>query len=104
MNCHRLATEELWQELIKLMEENERTRKALETGNKDLSDKIGKLENDLERTRKALEIATHRLNQIAQHDCDQGCMYVAQNAIEEITALEKSELENLEMLVNNVFK
>ena len=38
----------LWQELI-------RTRRALETGNKDLSDKIGKLETELDRTRKALE-------------------------------------------------
>lgn len=31
---------------------------ALETENKDLSDKIGKLETELERTRNALEIAT----------------------------------------------
>ena len=31
---------------------------ALETENKDLSDKIGKLEAELDRTRKALEIAS----------------------------------------------
>lgn len=46
-------------------------------------------EQELERTRKALDVAIHRLNQIAEHDCDQGCMYVAQNALEQITALTK---------------
>lgn len=34
---------------------------ALETENKDLSDKIGKLETELDRTRKALEIAVDAL-------------------------------------------
>ena len=45
------GSEELWQELIRTKE-----LLALETENKDLSDKIGKLELELERTRKALEI------------------------------------------------
>lgn len=37
---------------------------ALETENKDLSDKIGKLETELERTRKALEVAVDALKDI----------------------------------------
>ena len=56
-----------------------------------LKNKIKELETELERTRKALEVAIHRLNQIAEHDCDQGCMYVAQNALEQITALEQKD-------------
>ncbi len=37
---------------------------ALETENKDLSDKIGKTESDLERTRKALDVALDEINKI----------------------------------------
>lgn len=37
---------------------------ALETENKDLSDKIGKLETELERTRKALDVAVDALKDI----------------------------------------
>lgn len=51
------------------------------------------MESKLERTRKALHVAIHRLNQIAEHDCDQGCMYVAQNALEQITALEQKDVK-----------
>lgn len=41
---------------------------ALETENKDLSDKIGKLEAELDRTRKALDVAVNALNKIANTD------------------------------------
>lgn len=37
---------------------------ALETANKDLSDKIGKLETELDRTRKALDAALDKLKRI----------------------------------------
>ena len=46
------ATKDMWQELIKLMED------------KDLSDKIGKLEAELDRTRKALEVTVDALKRI----------------------------------------
>lgn len=62
---------------------------ALETENKDLSDKIGKLETELERTRKALDVAKDTL-----------CWYndnydsvVAQETINEITALEQKDVK-----------
>jgi phage-related minor tail protein len=43
---------------------------ALETENKDLSDKIRKLETDLERTRKALDVALDALKEITNNDYD----------------------------------
>ena len=39
---------------------------ALETGNKDLSDKIGKLKTELERTRKALDYAIGVIQTVAK--------------------------------------
>ena len=69
---------------------------ALETENKDLSDKIGKLETKLERTRKALEIAKDALNEYEDrdsYDCNGdwcGCEHsTAHEALEQITALTK---------------
>ena len=58
-------------------------------------DTVGSKElwQELIRTRKALDVAIHRLNQIAEHDCDQGCMYVAQNALEQITTLEQKDVK-----------
>lgn len=60
------------------------------------------------RTRKALDVAKERLkNIILDAEILATPEYLASRAKEalaEITALEKSELENLEMLVNNVFK
>lgn len=41
---------------------------ALETENKDLSDKIGKLETELHRTRKALDYCINELDTIRQKD------------------------------------
>lgn len=55
-----------------------------------------------ERTRKALDVAVDALQRIA--DAPIGYCMFAEEALEQIAALEKSELENLEMLVNNVFK
>ena len=69
---------------------------ALETENKDLSDKIGKLEAELDRTRKALEIAKDALNEYEDrdsYDCNGdwcGCEHsTAHEALEQITALTK---------------
>lgn len=61
------------------------------------------LETELIRTRKALDKAKWWLHEIVEsHRCTP--ISTAEMALEDITALEKSELENLEMLVNNVFK
>lgn len=80
-NCHITGNDKLWQELI--------------------------------RTRKALGIAVDALKMIGSGDIiehsvvgheDDNKIFIANKALEQIIALEKSELENLEMLVNNVFK
>lgn len=92
-NCKEpyFGSPELWQELIKLME------------NKDLSDKIGKLETELERTRKALEIAVDALKLMYQGNGDpQDIMRYIDNrwtpvrrlckqTLEQITALEQKD-------------
>lgn len=65
---------------------------ALDTENKDLSDKIGKLETELERTRKALDVAIDALETFAR--IPQPIAEVAKvklYAIKEITALEQKE-------------
>lgn len=67
---------------------------ALETGNKDLSDKIGKLETELERTRKALKIAVDALNAgKTLADIAGFKMLVAglEEALAKITALEQKD-------------
>ena len=66
-----------------------------------------KLKQELIRTRKALDVALDWLEQVATPEkCDDDlCREFTKRKLAEIkTALEKSELENLEMLVNNVFK
>lgn len=55
------------------------------------------------RTRKVLDKAKWWLNEIVENH-RYTPISTAEMALAEITALEKSELENLEMLVNNVFK
>lgn len=57
---------------------------ALETGNKDLSDKIGKLKTELDRTRKALEIIKKEMSKETMPD-----FAVIHNALK--TALEQKE-------------
>lgn len=68
-------------------------------------DTVGSKElwQELIRTRKALDRAKWWLHEIVE---SRRCIPIstAEMALAEITALEKSELENLEMLVNNVFK
>lgn len=68
---------------------------ALETENKDLSDKIGKLKTELDRTRKALEIAKQRLkNTILDVEMLPTPEHIASRAKEtlaEITALEQKD-------------
>lgn len=67
---------------------------ALETENKDLSDKIGKLETELEKTRKALDVAVNALNAgKTLADIAGFKMLVAglEKALEQITALEQKE-------------
>ena len=85
------ATKDMWQELIKLMED------------KDLSDKIGKLETELDRTRKALDDAKKWLMKIGYLNMsDHGlgsekmmtdwCKTVALHGLKEIeTALEQKD-------------
>lgn len=69
------------------------------------------LETDLERTRKALDKAKNGLEELKDIiacppnvSYETGVSMYADGVLQEITVLEKSELENLEMLVNNVFK
>lgn len=79
------GSKELWQELIKLMEE------------KDLSDKIGKLEKKLERTRKALDVAKDAIDVISlKYHKDTPSIFLikyAENAKAEITALEQKDVK-----------
>ena len=68
---------------------------ALETENKDLSDKIGKLEAELDRTRKALDVAKDKLDTVRQYH--RGTAVIrpddiagyCDRAIKQITALTK---------------
>lgn len=89
-----------------------------------LKDRIKELEKDLERTHKALDVAKDVLKEIDDtrsvvkenlyasygKSLNSGNVFCwttpdeIHNVLAKITALEKSELENLEMLVNNVFK
>ena len=67
---------------------------ALETENKDLSDKIGKLELELERTRKALDVALDWLEQVAtpaKCDDDLCCEFTKRKLAEIKTVLEQKE-------------
>lgn len=67
---------------------------ALETENKDLSDKIGKLEAELDRTRKALDVAVDALKNIGAsypRITDIAMQDKANKALEQITALEQKE-------------
>ena len=66
---------------------------ALETGNKDLSDKIGKLETELERTRKALDVAQKAMLEIHyQAPSIKVADKILTEALKEIkTALEQKE-------------
>ena len=72
---------------------------ALETGNKDLSDKIGKLKTELDSTRKALDVAVDALKRIAgtNKECDIGWKMIemknnAHDTLNQIkTALEQKE-------------
>lgn len=66
---------------------------ALETENKDLSDKIGKLETELDRTRKALEIAVKGLKHMRGTCLSYAADYMdaADNILEQITALEQKD-------------
>lgn len=69
---------------------------ALETENKDLSDKIGKLETELERTRKALDVAIDALNAgKTLADIAGFKMLVAglEEALNKITALEQKDVK-----------
>lgn len=64
---------------------------ALETENKDLSDKIGKLETELEKTRKALVVAVDALK-IAKDCCsDYSIECLAGETLDKITALEQKD-------------
>ena len=80
-----VGTKELWQELIKLME------------NKDLSDKIGKLETELDRTRKALDVAKDTIRHAdwffdGDYNVDGKTMHnEIKCAIKGITALEQKD-------------
>ena len=69
---------------------------ALETGNKDLSDKIGKLEAELDRTRKALDVAVDALKNIGAsypRITDIAMQDKANKALNEITALEQKDVK-----------
>ena len=71
---------------------------ALETENKDLSDKIGKLEAELDRTRKALEIAKDTFNWIDEtyqtgQEMEAEIWGKVQLAAQEITALEQKDVK-----------
>lgn len=93
--CRNMGNIELWQELI-------RTHKALETGNIDLSDKIGKLETELDRTQKQLvtkcnqlEIAVDALK-YANKCIKSGCVNwetEIDKALEQITAREQKDVK-----------
>lgn len=63
---------------------------ALETENKDLSDKIGKLEAELDRTRKALDVAVDELEKMTW-GCDSSDAEILLKEIKEITALEQKD-------------
>ena len=72
-------------------------------------DMLGERTKELERTRKALDVAKDTFNWIDEtyrtgQETEAEIWGKVQLAAQKITALEKSELENLEMLVNNVFK
>lgn len=74
---------------------------ALETENKDLSDKIGKLKTELDRTRKALDVAINALNKIANTDIKviekeplyyaRAMFSVTNNALNRIRDIEQAE-------------
>lgn len=73
---------------------------ALETENKDLSDKIGKLETKLEKTRKALDVAVDAIKNATEYLGNQEPLVdvMAMNlhtdlskALEQITALEQKD-------------
>lgn len=73
---------------------------ALETENKDLSDKIGKLGTELERTRKALDVAVDAIKNATEYLGNQEPLVdvMAMNlytdlskALEQITALEQKD-------------
>lgn len=68
---------------------------ALETENKDLSDKIGKLEIELDRTRKALEIAVDALKElketVSNTEQELDMTIQAANALDQITALKQKD-------------
>lgn len=55
---------------------------ALETENKDLSDKIGKLESELDRTRKALDVANAVIMNYAKEKLEQKESVFVHNKIE----------------------
>lgn len=66
---------------------------ALETENKDLSDKIGKLEAELDRTRKALDVAVDALT-YANKCIKGGCVNwetEIDKALDKITALKQKD-------------
>lgn len=66
---------------------------------------VSDIKTELERTRKALYLAFEMLKDIKNDpDTNDELTQEIADRLDEITALEKSELENLEMLVNNVFK
>lgn len=67
---------------------------ALETENKDLSEKIGKLETELEHTHTALDWAKKALNDIQFTDDGNRIVDIrsfAHHALEQITALEQKD-------------
>lgn len=68
---------------------------ALETENKDLSDKIGKLETELDRTRKALDVAVDALKEIkdGKTPVSLGIYMDINDALEQITALEQKDVK-----------
>jgi len=75
--------------------------------------KSSEMEQELIRTRKALDVAVDALkDNLSQANFTQmldasrfHCIRTkCELALEQITALKRTELENLEMLVNNVFK
>ena len=63
---------------------------ALETENKDLSDKIGKLEAELDRTRKTLDVAVDELEKMTW-GCDSSDAEHLLKEIKEITAQEQKK-------------
>ena len=68
-------------------------------------DEIERLQKELDHTKKQLEIAVDALNTVTATPLNSRVIHdVANKALEQITALKRTELENLELLVNNVFK